>query len=376
MQKMMDTATNNGVTVPSNNSPHDDVSPSAFSTQERNEPPSIKNQRRLATALYLLTTSLLFADQNLVSTNLSAIANEFGFDDIERDKKLGGDIAVAFFMVGVPASFIVGCLTDVMEKRGLLFLWVILTGEGACLATYFVQTYTQLYWCRALTGCSVGGALPLIYSVLGDYYEPGERGWVSGAISMGCGIGISVGQGAAGVLGPAYGWRLPFLVVSVPAMICAVMVWMCLPEAERGAGEITSLQNVSDDVLRIEVRESELEMAGTMETDASEHSNGDAANSRKMRRSNQATSRTTLVAGDSPKQGLYVQLENQDSLGSSSSSPSSAAYSARARLVKHYRESVHQHVLTLRTLLRCKSVLLAIIQGTTMAASSSISCIV
>ena len=126
---------------------------------------SVQHQRKVATALYLLTTSLLFADQNLLAPNLSAIADEFQFDDIERDKRLGGDIAIAFFMVGVPASFIVGCLADVMERRSLLFLWVILIGEGACLATYFVSTYRQLYWCRAFTGCSVGGALPLIYSV-------------------------------------------------------------------------------------------------------------------------------------------------------------------------------------------------------------------
>ena len=128
-----------------------------------------------------------------------------------------------------------------MEKRSFLFLLVILIGEGSCLATYFITTYRQLYWCRALTGCSVGGALPLIYSVLGDYYEPKERGWVSGAISMGCGIGIAVGQGVAGFLGPRLGWRMPFLVVSVPAMICAVLVWICIPEVERGAGEKRSL---------------------------------------------------------------------------------------------------------------------------------------
>ena len=31
-----------------------------------------------------------------------------------------GDIAIAFFMVGVPASFLVGCLADVMDKKFLL----------------------------------------------------------------------------------------------------------------------------------------------------------------------------------------------------------------------------------------------------------------
>ena len=168
---------------------------------------SFSRQRKLATTLYLLTTSLLFADQNLLSPNLSDIAHEFNLDDLERDKQLGGDIAIAFFMIGVPASFIVGCLADIYHRRSLLFLFVILVGESACMATYWVTTYHQLYWCRALTGCSVGGALPLIYSVLGDYYSSNERGWVSGAISMGCGIGISLGQGVAGVLGPKFGWR-------------------------------------------------------------------------------------------------------------------------------------------------------------------------
>ncbi|KAL7549776.1 hypothetical protein ACHAWF_013038 [Thalassiosira exigua] len=58
------------------------------------------DRRTLATALYLVATSLLFADQNLMAPNLSAIAAEFQltdatgimlrqFDDIERDKKLG-----------------------------------------------------------------------------------------------------------------------------------------------------------------------------------------------------------------------------------------------------------------------------------------------
>lgn len=50
--------------------------------------------------LYGITTILLFSDQNLLAPNLTAIATEFDFDELERDKKLGGDIAVAFFSIG------------------------------------------------------------------------------------------------------------------------------------------------------------------------------------------------------------------------------------------------------------------------------------
>ncbi|KAL7500308.1 hypothetical protein ACHAWT_008251 [Skeletonema menzelii] len=317
-------------------------------------------QRRLATTLYLLTTSLLFADQNLMSPNLSAIAEEFGFDDNTRDKKLGGDIAIAFFMVGVPASFLVGCLADVIQKRSLLFLWVILIGEGACFATYFITTYAQLYWCRALTGMSVGGALPLIYSVLGDYYEPKDRGWVSGAISMGCGIGISFGQGAAGILGPRYGWRTPFLVVSVIAIICAIAVWMFVPEVQRGMSERISSRNhqtlesdrEKDTVLPNQQQQQQQNGLDGSEVEMAESWNSDGP----MRR--QLHSRATLVATDSPTKGLYVQQLDNRSIPSQQDPKSKGSY-----LSNFYRDTIHPHFQTTATLLRCPSVLLGIFQG-------------
>ena len=38
-----------------------------------------------------------------------------------------------------------------------------------------MKTYRGLYICRALTGISMGGAIPLIYSLLGDMYPADQR---------------------------------------------------------------------------------------------------------------------------------------------------------------------------------------------------------
>ena len=202
---------------------------------------------------------------------------------------------------------------------------------------------------------SVGGALPLIYSVLGDYYEPKDRGWVSGAISMGCGIGISFGQGAAGILGPRYGWRSPFLVVSVTAIICAIAVWMFVPEVQRGMSERIgrnhqqleepeAVPNHQGEQHVNGLDESEVEMAEGLNNDGN------------MRR--QLHSRTTLVATDSPTKGLYVQQFDGDSIPSSQDLSSKGSY-----LSIFYRDSIHPHFQTTKTLLRCPSVLLGIFQG-------------
>lgn len=75
---------------------------------------------------------MLSADQNLLAPNLTAVANDFGFNDEERDKYLGGFISAAFFLLGAPAALIVGYLSDVTNRTRLLF-WVVILGEPANL---------------------------------------------------------------------------------------------------------------------------------------------------------------------------------------------------------------------------------------------------
>jgi len=114
--------------------------------------------------------------------------------------------------------------------------------QGACFLTYWTTTYWELYICRAVTGFSIGGALPLIYSILGDLFSADERHKVNAAVGIGTGMGTSVGQGVAGFLGPTFGWRLPFLIVSVPALLCAAIVYKTVEDPERGQTEEAVLE--------------------------------------------------------------------------------------------------------------------------------------
>jgi hypothetical protein len=200
--------------------------------------PQNQRQKTRAVILFSMTVILLFADQNLMAPNLTAMARDFGFTDTQRDVKLGGDIALAFFFLGAPASYVVGILADGDRfKRVQLFAVVVGLGEGACAMTFLTRNYRQLYFCRAITGFSLGGALPLIYSILGDLYAAEQRHMVSSLVGIGAGMGIALGQGVAGFLGPTMGWRLPFLVVSIPALLCAALVLLTVDEPERGGME-------------------------------------------------------------------------------------------------------------------------------------------
>jgi len=139
---------------------------------------------------------------------------------------LGGYIAAAFYLFGAPAAIVFGYLSHTVSRRALFLIAVLLgeyvffslvfgglqdrqlslnwnpaAGEGPCLLTIFVTRYWELFFLRLLTGISIGGSLPLIFSLLSDMYEHKHRASVSGIVQVAVGAGIAVGQGVSGYVG-------------------------------------------------------------------------------------------------------------------------------------------------------------------------------
>ena len=179
-------------------------------------------RRELTTLLIMLVTACLFADQNLMAPNLTEIRLEFNMTKEEGDRKLGGQIALALFLVGGPASLLVGYLADRINRRKL-YCAVVLLGELGCLLTVFVTDFWHLFLLRAMTGIALGGALPLVFSMLGDMWEAKERVKVSAVVGIGWSLGTLLGQLMAGVVGPAWGWRVPFVIVAMPSCVLALV---------------------------------------------------------------------------------------------------------------------------------------------------------
>ena len=206
-------------------------------------------EKTYALCLLSLATVFLYADQNLLAPNLSAIAKDFGFTEREKDWKLGGELSFGFFLLGAPVTLIVGYLADT-ANRCILFGVIIFLGESACMLTYWSSSFSQLFILRTLTGISVGGANPIIFSLIGDYFPGRSRIHVSTLICGSMGIGISAGQMFSGFMGPIYGWRLPFLVVPIPALIAALLLVLTVKDPKRGSQEdyILSLQEDTETI--------------------------------------------------------------------------------------------------------------------------------
>ncbi len=198
--------------------------------------PAFGKKELYAVVLLALISFFLFSDQNLMAPNLTQIANDFGFGPIERDVLLGGNISFMFWLFGGLVTLLIGYLTDRISRKTLFIITIIL-GEIPCLLTGFAQTYTQLFWLRALTGIAIGGALPLTYSLIGDYFSHRHRATAAAWITLAQALGIAAGQFLAGFIGPDYGWRLPFIIVALPNFLFILLFLFTVKEPARGGSE-------------------------------------------------------------------------------------------------------------------------------------------
>ena len=190
----------------------------------------------LSLALLFTLSFFLFADQNLMGPNLSQIADEFGFNDIQRDVKLGGEISLVFWLIGGVFTLFFGYFTDIASRKKLLII-SMLFGEIPCFLTGFVETYEQFFWLRALTGIGIGAIIPITYSLLADYFPSNMRSAATGYLGLVVGLGIGGGQLLAGITGPEYGWKISFIIVSVPNFIFLLLYALFATEPPRGKSD-------------------------------------------------------------------------------------------------------------------------------------------
>jgi len=186
-------------------------------------------------AVVLIALGFMYSVHNLIAPNMTAIAKLFHFDAYERDAYIGGELTLFFYFPGVIGALLAGLLSGMMERRILLAALALITSVS-CLLTTCVHTFGELVWARAVTGLGIGGSLPVVYSLVGDWFPARRRASATAIVTAASGAGVFAGQCIATLMG-SVDWRWPFLVIAVPSAITAGLIWWFAEEPVRGGQE-------------------------------------------------------------------------------------------------------------------------------------------
>ena len=146
--------------------------------------------------------------------------------------KVGLLTSVALIM-GAAATIPVGMLVDRVRRMPILAFSIILWSAASLLGA-FARNYDDLLISRLLLGAVIATAGPAIASLTGDYFPAGERGRVYAYILGGELLGNALGIIVCGSVASLISWRAAFVLLAIPGVFLAWVLWRTVPEPSRG----------------------------------------------------------------------------------------------------------------------------------------------
>jgi MFS family permease len=182
-----------------------------------------------------ITYTLNFLDRQLVGTLGVQIQDGLGIDAAQLGKVTGAYFAIFYCTISV----FVGILADRTHR-------VRIVAAGAFLFSFFTILCGQsrVYWHLVVARMGVGfgeaGGAPPCYSLVSDYFPQSKRSEALGLFSLGVPFGAALGIYGGAKLTQLWDWRMPFLVVGIAGIVCALLVLILVREPKRGATDKTA----------------------------------------------------------------------------------------------------------------------------------------
>ena len=192
--------------------------------------------RWFVVGVFFLFMLLHQADKLLVGPLTTPIMEEFGINETQMGLLSSGAI-----IVGAIFYPLWGYLCDRFSRARLLSLASFIWGATTWLSA-IAPTYPTFMVTRASTGID-DSSYPGLYSLIGDYFPPKNRGKVYGILQIAMPLGYMIGMVMALLLSGAIGWRSIFYITGSLGILMAFVIFFGVKEPARGTSE-PELENI------------------------------------------------------------------------------------------------------------------------------------
>ena len=174
--------------------------------------------------------SLNIADRFSISTLIEPIRLELHLSDSGVGFLTGVALAIFYVTIGIP----IATFADHANRRNIVAVALAVWSAMTTLCG-LSQNYWQLLLARFGVGIGEAGGTPPSTSILADKFSPERRPMALTIFALGACLGAWLGSSVAGGVSDAYGWRAAFLVLGLPGLVFALIVWLTVREPRRGA---------------------------------------------------------------------------------------------------------------------------------------------
>jgi predicted MFS family arabinose efflux permease len=189
-----------------------------------------------ALAVLFAINMMNFFDRQIIASVSPPIIEEWHLSDTAMGV-IGTAFIFIYAIVGVPF----GIWADRGSRKKLLSfavaVWSLFTA-----ASGLAWGYWSLFVARLGVGFGEAGCSPAGNSLIGDLYPPSKRGRAIGTFMLGLPIGIFLSNMISGIIAKAWGWRMTFLVATIPGLILAVLA-LKIKEPQRGASDAVKIES-------------------------------------------------------------------------------------------------------------------------------------
>lgn len=194
---------------------------------------------RVTLWILLIVYIFNFIDRQIVNILAEPIARDLGLSDTQIGLMTGLAFALFYTILGIPIARFAdrGSTSRPKVIAIALAVWSMMTAMCG-----LAQNFAQLLLARIGVGVGEAGCTPPAHSLISDMVPAERRSSALAFYSLGIPVGTLLGMIIGGILADNVGWREAFLIVGLPGVAMALVVWFVIKDPRR-ADAATILRN-------------------------------------------------------------------------------------------------------------------------------------
>jgi MFS family permease len=182
--------------------------------------------------LLMLANTLSFVDRAIMSVVVEPMRRDLDLSDAQIGILQGLAFAFIYALISIP----IGRLAERRNRPWIIGIAIIVFSAATGLCG-FAASFLQLFLLRMAVGVGEGGFMAPATSLVADHFPPARRASALSVILCGMPCGFLIGSIVGGQVVQHYGWRMGFIVMSVPGLLIAGALLLGLREPPRGLAE-------------------------------------------------------------------------------------------------------------------------------------------